>query len=147
MRVELTTQIPRDPEWVWATVKRSDTLEFIAKPLVVFRPDAGSFPEVWTEGDYRASMWLFGVLPIGKQTIGIRYPEGDEGRVLRDDGHGTMISVWDHWIFVEPSSDAEGASRYTDRVDVKAGVLTPFCGRLRAPFLRSSSETVAGASA
>ena len=77
-------------------------------------------------------MTLFGVVPIGMQTIGIEYPKGDDGYVLRDNGRGTMISVWDHWIFVEP--DEHGGTRYTDRVDVEAGVLTPFVSTFARAF-------------
>ena len=123
MRVELTSIIPRNPEWVWERVKRSDTLHFIAHPLIRFRPKAGRFPEIWTEGEYEAGMSQFGVLPIGSQVIGIEYPQGKDGYVLRDNGRGTLIRLWDHWIFVEP--DGQGGTRYTDRVDVKAGLLTP----------------------
>lgn len=124
MRVQLRSRLNTDPDWVWNTVKRSDTLHFIARLLIRFSPEDGAFPEIWSRGDYRATMLLFAILPIGKQTIGIRYPDGEEGRVLRDDGHGTMIRVWDHWIFIEPAEDDENQTVYTDRVDVDAGLLT-----------------------
>ncbi len=40
---------------------------------------------------------------------------------LRDDGRGTLASTWDHLIVIQASG--HGCS-YTDRIEVKAGVLT-----------------------
>ncbi|QPH52839.1 SRPBCC family protein [Pontivivens ytuae] len=120
MRVELTCHIDAPPDEVWRLLQRSALLEHIAAPLVVFRPIDGPFPEHWSPGRYRAWMLLVGVLPMGRQWIDISFP--DEF-TLRDNGAGDLVRRWDHWIFVE----AEGnGTRYTDRVDVEAGLLTPF---------------------
>ncbi|XUU61442.1 hypothetical protein ACRAQ6_03995 [Erythrobacter sp. HA6-11] len=92
--------------------------------MVRFVPASGKFPARWSEGQHPAGMLAFGFLPMGEQTIGIEFPpaQGDR-RILRDNGHGALIKRWDHWIFVEP--EGEG-TRYTDRVDIDAGLLTPF---------------------
>ena len=123
MRIELSTNLPKDSDWVWARVRQSKTLEYVAAPLISFVPKHRSFPDIWEEGDYNSSMKLFGFFPLGSQTIGIEYPGGKDGLVLRDNGHGTMAKVWDHYIFVK---QVGGGTRYTDRVDVSAGFLTPF---------------------
>lgn len=123
MRVELTTKLSQPPDVVWHRLQTSALLDHIAAPLVRFRPLMGKFPKRWVVGEHRASMLVFGIIPIGQQTIGIEFPEGPDAFVLRDNGHGQLIKTWDHWIFLEP--DGEG-TRYTDRVDVNAGILTPF---------------------
>ena len=90
------------------------------------------------EGDYRADMRLFGAIPMGEQTIGIRFPEGDgsgrgtERYVLRDKGHGSSARVWDHFIIVE--HDGSGGTSYTDRVTVDAGWRTPFVAAFARAF-------------
>jgi hypothetical protein len=122
MRVELSCWLPQSPEWIWDRVQKSETLDYVAAPWVRFTPKAGQFPERWTTGKHEASLWLLGVLPLGPQTIGIEYPNDAEAMVLRDNGHGLMAKQWDHWIFV--TADGDG-TRYTDRVDVSAGLLTP----------------------
>ncbi len=38
---------------------------------------------------------------------------------------------WDHWIFVAAEG---GGTRYTDRVNVEAGLLTPFIWRFARVF-------------
>lgn len=123
-RIELTSHLSAPPEIVWEHVQTSALLDYIAAPVVRFEPAAGAFPARWSEGDYRARMRAFGLVPIGEQTIGIEYPQSDGKMwVLRDNGHGSLIKRWDHWIFVEPASDG---TRYTDRVEIEAGILTPF---------------------
>ncbi|MFV0644418.1 MAG: hypothetical protein ACK5NN_07950 [Sphingomonadaceae bacterium] len=123
MRIELSCWLPRTPEWVWEQVQKSETLDFVAAPMIRFVPKSGSFPAIWTAGNHEASMLLFGILPLGRQRIGIEYPESSDPMVMRDNGGGAMVNTWDHWMFV---SAHNGGSRYTDRVDVSAGALTPF---------------------
>jgi hypothetical protein len=68
-------------------------------------------------------MSLMGFLPLGWQTIRIEYPPVQGAtRALRDNGFGPLIRKWDHMI--EVSADARG-TRYTDRVTIDAGALTP----------------------
>jgi hypothetical protein len=126
VRVELTSTFNASAERVWAEVQTSRLLMHVAAPLVVFTPEGGTvLPEVWTPGRYRVWMWLFGILPMGRQWVGIeeiKLPPGHYG--IRDNGTGDLVRVWDHVITIEPID--QGRCRYTDRVDVKAGLLTPF---------------------
>ncbi|MEM8726781.1 MAG: hypothetical protein AAGE86_14795 [Pseudomonadota bacterium] len=121
--VELVTYLECSPDEAWERVQTSALLNYIAAPLVRFVPHDGAFPKQWSVGEYSAGMLLFGLLPIGEQTIGIEFPPADGNRrILRDNGRGTMIRRWDHWIEIAP----EGAgTRYVDRVTVEAGLLTP----------------------
>jgi hypothetical protein len=131
VRIELSCWLPQRPEWVWEHVQRSSTLDFVAGPLIQFRGKASHFPVVWTEGKYATTMYLFGILPVGNQTIGIEYPTDAPPMTLRDNGYGTMAKKWDHWIFVRPEGDG---TQYTDRVDVSAGILTPFVAMFAKVF-------------
>ncbi len=136
MTVELTTLLDAPAERVWAEVNRPALLQHVARPLVAFRPlDPPRFPERWDERPYRVGVRLFGVLPLGWQVVGIRRPP-DTGlaRHLRDDGHSALVRRWDHLITVEPAGP--GRTRYTDRVEVEAGVLTPVVWAFAALFYR-----------
>ena len=69
-------------------------------------------------------MRLLGVLPLGWQEIRITRPTPTgETRHLRDAGRGALARRWDHLITVAPAGP--GRTRYTDRVEVEAGWLTP----------------------
>ncbi|AUX70782.1 hypothetical protein CHX26_03060 [Porphyrobacter sp. HT-58-2] len=121
----MTTSLSCTPDEAWAKVKTSALLQHIAAPLIRFTPKGGkAFPAVWEPGEYRAWMWLFGVLPIGWQAVVISAPEpqGDT-RFVRDNGYGPLISRWDHWIEISPGVNS--TTTYTDRVTIEAGPLTP----------------------
>jgi ligand-binding SRPBCC domain-containing protein len=123
--VELSTRLECAPEDVWERVRTAAVLMHVAAPLIRFVPKASSpFPRVWAPGEYRAWMRLFGVLPIGWQAVVISEPAPDgETRFIRDNGYGPLVRRWDHWITIAP--DVNGTTRYTDRVEIEAGLLTP----------------------
>lgn len=123
--VERTTHLEVPTHIVREHVMRAELLQYVARPMLHFRPiEPKTFPDVWTEGSYRASLWFLGVLPVGWQAIKIEpQPIRGETWSIRDNGHGMMIRTWDHMIEIEPDGDG---TRYTDRVEVDAGILTPF---------------------
>jgi hypothetical protein len=103
-------------------------LSYIAKPLVFFKPiKPNVFPKEWEEQDYLVRMYLFYFIPFGEQTIRIELLKSkEEGEfILRDNGFGTLIKKWDHWIFIKKIDEKE-QTIYTDRADIDAGILTPF---------------------
>ena len=71
--------------------------------------------------------WDFGCsvsFPLGRQTIAISIPlRGDSHIELRDNGFSGLISRWDHLITIR---SVVGGCVYSDRVEINAGVLTPF---------------------
>lgn len=122
--VELTTRLGCTTEEAWHRVGSSALLHHVAAPIIRFKPVGAPFPERWQVGEYRARMHLYGIIPIGWQAVVISFPEPRGGtRFVRDNGYGPLIERWDHWIMIEP--DGAGATRYTDRVHVEAGALTP----------------------
>lgn len=128
--VELSVYLGASPETIWDHVQNSKLLHYVARGLIRFVPQGQAFPERWIPGEYRTWMFLFGILPLGWQAVGIEMPEQLAGRyVLRDNGYGPLIKRWDHWIEIY----AEGTgTRYVDRVHIDAGVLTPLiCGFAR----------------
>jgi len=127
--VRLETRLPCSPTEAWERVQRPALLEHVAAPWIRFRPvDPPRLPERWAPGTYRVAMQLLGVVPLGEQDIGVRFPESHPeappgARILRDAGSGRLGKTWDHWIFIAPHP--EGGTLYVDRVEVGAGVLTP----------------------
>lgn len=123
--VELSTTLDCTPEEAWNRVRTSALLMHVAAPLIRFVPAGGKpFPAIWTPGEYRAWMWLFGVLPIGWQAVVISEPAAEGAtRFIRDNGYGPLIRRWDHWITITPGEG--GTTHYTDRVHIEAGLLTP----------------------
>jgi hypothetical protein len=139
MIVDLSTRLDAPIERVWDELQTTRLLVHVAAPMVRFTPiEPAALPERWREGRYRVRMTLLGVLPAGTQVIAISKAEaaGASGPryVLRDDGAGDLAKTWDHVITLEPLPD--GATLYRDRVEVKAGVLTPVVWLFAQAFYR-----------
>jgi len=128
MLVERSTHLPCPAERCHEEVLTIRLLRYVTSPLLRFEPvDPPVLPERWADGAHRVSMRVFGVIPFGRQVIDISRHDssretGHFRAELRDNGRGTLIAMWDHRITIE----AEGTGcRYTDRVEVRAGLLTP----------------------
>jgi hypothetical protein len=120
MRITLTTYLRCPPAWAWEQVQTPRLLTHIAWPLVRFTPlDPPAWPQIWAEQPYLAGLLLFGVVPIGTQSLDITILSGQPPYLLRDNGRGDLIRRWDHLITIEEA--AGGKTRYTDQVDIEAG--------------------------
>jgi hypothetical protein len=128
MRISKSTILAISAEEAFRHVRTSALLEYVAAPVLRFKllePERP--PAEWAEGSYKVGLRLFGFLPLGPQWIVTSMPNGDGlPFTLRDNGHSPLIRTWDHWIFIEPLGAS--ACRYTDRVDIAAGLLTPMIG-------------------
>lgn len=125
MIVALSTTLTTAAEVAYQHVRCSALLHYVAHPLIRFRPTT-SFPSLWQEGPYETELCLLGLIPLGRQTIRIELPNGpaDGTFRVRDNGQGHLAHTWDHWITIEPLN--ANRCRYTDRIIIRAGLLTPF---------------------
>lgn len=125
MRVTISTNLATSAERAWAEVQTSRLLDYVARPMLSFKPvDPSLWPEIWQEDKYLVRMYAFGVIWFGEQWIVITKPLlGPDRYQLRDNGHGKLISRWDHLITIERLDSR--TCRYTDKIDVEAGILTP----------------------
>lgn len=127
MIVELSTTLRAPANVCVAAVMTPSLLRYVAAPLVYFESVApADWPSRWTTGPFPVRMKLFGLLPLGEQTIDISMPSASpDCFALRDNGHSRLIPRWDHLITIEATDDG---ARYTDRVEIEAGWRTPFVG-------------------
>lgn len=135
MVVNIRSKFQKDFESVVSLLRTPESLLFISKPLILFYPRDGGFPEQWCRGKYEADMKLCGIIPFGKQTINIEEISGfnEDEFILRDNGFGDSASRWDHWMFVKKTNNPSEVI-YTDRVEVSAGVITPAIALFAALF-------------
>lgn len=140
MNVELSTVLDAPAPRVWQEVETSRLLEYVAAPLQTFEPiRPPDLPLRWHEGEYLVRLRLLGILPIGSHRIVISFPlldatPGRERYELRDRGGGRVAGTWDHRIIIEALSG--GQTRYIDRVEVRAGLLTPLVWGFAQVFYR-----------
>lgn len=139
MIVDLSTRLDAPIARVWDELQTTRLLVHVAAPMVHFTPlEPAALPERWSEGRYRVRMKVFGVLPSGTQVIAISKAESQEGGArrftLRDNGSGDLAKTWDHVITLQELPD--GATMYRDRVEVRAGLLTPVVWLFAQVFYR-----------
>ncbi len=121
MIVRKSSIFPASQDVVFEKLKKLETLQYIAKPYATFEP-VGSVEQVWTVGSTSAYRFLlFGVIPFGTHTIHIVSfdPEGVSSREGNE-----HVPVWNHDITM--TSYDGSYTKYTDRVEIRAGWKTPF---------------------
>lgn len=127
MKLRLSTVFNAPIEQVFEQVKTPRLLQYIAYPLIEFRPvEPAVFPEVWTVGDYRVEMRFLSLISMGEQSIRIRLEPAQQipGQryQLLDDGYSRLIQRWHHLIHLEALPN--GFTQYVDELEVEAGLLT-----------------------
>lgn len=127
MRVERSSEFERPASILAELLFKPETMRFLLRPVVRLVPRTPErLPARWDVGRYQASMWLLGFIPLGRQDIVITEIVADpvSGRwEFHDDGSGSLTQRWDHRGILEALP--EGRARYTDRVEVEAGLMTP----------------------
>ncbi len=122
MIVKVSTPLNTSADLAWSTVKKIDTLRYVARGLLGFAGEG--IPEEVRAGDsFRVRLLLFNILPAWTQEMHIVYVD-DEKRELYSNERGGMVRTWNHRISIEPES--EGRCRYTDEIEIDAGALTLF---------------------
>ncbi|CAM2731099.1 hypothetical protein BST27_09205 [Mycobacterium intermedium] len=119
--VHVETVLPTSADRVWSAMLSPATFLYVCKGLFSFPLLAGR-TEPLRPGE-RGTGWLFAfhVIPAYRHTIEVI--EVDEStRTIRTREHGGVIDTWNHTLHVEPVS--EDSCRYSDTVDIDAGVFT-----------------------
>ena len=122
MRVKVTSILNSPTDNVWSLIKKSSTLLYVTKGFLGFA-EAEKFPNEWLEGTTENTRLLFfGFLPAWKHQISF-LKVSDSERVLHTKEGGGLVPTWNHIIKVEFLST--NTCRYTDYVEIKAGLFTP----------------------
>jgi hypothetical protein len=127
MRVMLKQVLDCAPDAVWSALRSPAAFQAVAAPLMRFESLApGGFPERW-DGEHLVRVRLFGLFPVGLQTIGAVPSKRRGARILTDDGGPVsgalaLVSGWRHMMAVSPTAD--GRTLYRDRLEFDAGALT-----------------------
>ena len=121
MKVFVTTILNVQASTAWQIVKQSSTLVYVTKGMLGFQ-GAESFPIEWQAGDtINTRLLVLSLLPAWRHRI--RFVQVKDNTLITEESGG-LIKQWDHLIHITPI--AKNKSQYTDIVDIKAGVFTPF---------------------
>lgn len=130
-RLQLKKTLPANAEQVWELVVKLETLQYIARPLLAFKPLDFLPGGVFRAGACcRFSLRFLGLFPLGIHRILILSCNKQEG-LIRSFEYGSLTRQWIHTIRVQPAG--EGRTLYIDELDMEG-----ICGmtRLVAAFSR-----------
>lgn len=131
MRVLLKLTLDCEPEAAWDRLHDPVTFAAVMKPLMSVKSlEPAGFPERWDLTPHRISLRLFGLIPLGTQSVRLSEREGAATgiKILRDTGVAesgalALLNNWDHRMAI--SSTDDGRALYRDQLRVSAGALTP----------------------
>ncbi len=122
MRIQISTELENHADLVWESVKRPRTLRHVAKGLLGFG-GLDQLPANWEIGtEWKGRLFLFNFLPLWTHWLKIIDIDNNERQLLTEE-LGGPVSVWNHTLHVESLSP--GRCRYTDHLEIHAGILTP----------------------
>jgi hypothetical protein len=134
MTVRLTSELPAPAERVWGLLLRRNTFLYITQRMMSYS-DTDRWPEtLFSPGIVLTTrVRLFGLGPPSHHEVRVVRVDETE-RVIETQENGRLVGTWNHQMHVEVLSDAE--SRYTDRVELRAGLLTPVAWLFAYMFYR-----------
>jgi hypothetical protein len=127
MRLRRTYLLPCSVQRLASELARPALFHYLASPMLKFDPVEPAETGHWSAGKYRFRVLLGGRLPIGEHVINLQRVVDDAEAVetnpviWHDAGYSDLIRVWDHRIVLE---DFLGMTRYSDDVEIHAGLLT-----------------------
>ena len=127
-----TLDVPADT--AWELLRRRSNFLFITRGAMCFQ-GTESWPEIlMAEGvEIETVARPLCFLPGTHHTIRIVRVDGEAMEIDTEESGG-FIRVWNHSMQVEAISDSR--CRYSDRIDVRAGILTPLIWLLASLFYR-----------
>lgn len=120
--VERSTRLEASADVVWAAVMTPHAFVHVVGGVLRF-PPAERMDRAFAVGDVLEG-WLLvgGLLPVSRHRIEVVDVDHARRRALTDE-RGGLVRTWRHELRVRPIDDA--TCRYTDRIDIDAGVVTP----------------------
>lgn len=135
MIARISTNLPCSEEQLWEKITDPKSLQFVASPVLKFIPvGKNDLDKEWElNQDYNLNLYLFGFIPLGRHRI--RVVNIDRGKnKIESSESGLLARVWNHTILFWETD--RKLVHYTDIIDIKAGLLTPFIWAFAHLFYR-----------
>ena len=135
MLVRITTNLACTRSELWEKISRPQSLQFVASPLLKFKPiEPGALDGEWEVGrDYQLKLYLLGLIPLGHHTIRLTRVDRDHNTIASRES-GLLARVWNHTISFQEFTP--GLIDYTDEIEIQAGWLTPLIWAFAHLFYR-----------
>ncbi len=124
MFARISTQFACTESELWEKLRKPQSLQFVASPLLVFEPaEPGGPGGEWETGrDYPLKLYFLGFIPLGRHIIRLVTVDREQKRISSRES-GLLARVWNHEISFREI--APGLVSYSDDIEIRAGWLTP----------------------
>lgn len=131
--ITIQTTLPAPAASVWATAQQPQTFIHVAGAMLRY-PAAEDHPGPWQVGDKTVGWtFLFRFIPFSRHTIEVVSIDHASMTLLTEE-FGGLVRTWRHYVIVEALD--EDSCRYTDRLDIEAGILTAAVAGFARVFYR-----------
>ena len=131
--IEHSTHLEAPVDVIWGAVKTPAAFRRVTRGLVRM-PALQERKDEWREGETVVGwVFLFGVLPFARHHIHVAKID-EASRVLSSRERGGLVRVWNHDI--EVIAINESSCLYQDRIEIDAGMMTPFVAAYAHWFYR-----------
>ena len=118
MTVRVQTQLPIPAEKAFELAQKLATFRHVTFPIL----RVSDLPDRVEEGnEVSARIYFFGLLPAWWHNLRLVHVRPYE---IYSNEQGGPVKTWNHRLHFEATSEA--SCRYTDEVEITAGLLTPF---------------------
>ena len=135
MLARISTVFECTEKQLWDKIAEPQSLQYVAAPLLRFEPlVAGELDGEWIAGKtYVVRLSALGFLPLGRHRLKVVAIDRTTNTIESQES-GTLARVWNHTIRFHPAG--AGQLHYTDEIEIRAGLLTPFIWAFAHLFYR-----------
>jgi hypothetical protein len=139
MKATISSIIYANADKMWEELQKSSSLMYIASPIIKFKSQDGSeLPAKWEVGKkYSLKIFALHIIPLGKHYIVVKSIDAKSNQIFSNES-GSLTKTWNHLVRVERLS--ENMLKYTDEIEIEAGMLTVFVWMFAQIFYRHRQQ-------
>lgn len=124
LKIIVSTNLNNTIEKIWDKILNIETLIFICKPMARFKLLSNENIIKWElNKEYIFKLFIYGFLPFGRHKIILEKIDPNNGLLVSKE-HNKIVKIWNHKIYMK--NEGEMKIKYTDEVDIYAGIFTLF---------------------
>ena len=124
IKIIISSILNKPIEKIWSKLLGVETLIYICKPMAIFKISTNEKYMKWElNKEYVFKLLIYGFIPFGNHKI-ILEKIDETNKVIISKEHNKIVKIWNHIIKME--NKGEKNIRYTDEVEIYAGIFTLF---------------------
>ena len=124
IKIIISSTLNNSAEKIWTKLLNIETLVEICKPMATFKSKLNDKEMKWEiNKEYIFKLFIYGFLPFGDHKIILKKLD-KENKIILSNEYNKIVKIWNHLIIME--NIGENEIKYTDEVEIYAGILTLF---------------------